>query len=155
MTNGAKFRPADHRLHKVLRHQSAHWSVCPGNVSKWSASIAMTYIVTWVIGFFLGAAFFTFGAVISLVENKHCWRLLVLNGSAFSQATKPRFWFSISDRMPAAILLKKIRLILHYFSTVPWRINLACSTWNSLLAKEKWNKSLSWSACFFFSFFFC
>lgn len=40
MTTGTE---CHRHLHKVLRHQSAHRSACPGNVSKWSASIGMTY----------------------------------------------------------------------------------------------------------------
>lgn len=134
MTDSAKFRPADHHLHKVLRHPSAHWSVCPGNVSKWSASIATTYsdLGYWL---FFGVAFCTFGAVIGHVENRHCRRLLAPNGSAFSQATQPHFWCSPSDWMP--VVSRSFSKKKNSFSTFLWRINFACFTRQFLLAKEK------------------
>lgn len=56
------------------------------------------------------------------------------------------FWLN-ARRIP----LWKVSLILHYFSTIPWRrtIYLTCFTWKSLLAEEKkWNKL----RCHFFFF---
>lgn len=58
MTDGARFHPADHRLHKVLRHQSAHRSAYPENVSKWSVSIGMTHRVSGYWLFFGGGGCF-------------------------------------------------------------------------------------------------
>lgn len=126
MTNGAEFHPADHRLHKVLRHQSAHRSACPENVSKWSASIGMTYSDLGYCFFFFRAGFFSL-SVLWWVSWKtdpadsHWCRTEVLSVMQQSLASHVLF---LTECLPRSFW--KIPLTLQYFGTIPRRINRAC-----------------------------